>query len=57
MMSAADLRIRATDWAARAERAIDGKFKLRLERIARNWASLAATADVDEAYERRRRGR
>lgn len=53
MMNAADYRAKAHEWAARAENAPEGESKLRFERIARNWASLAASAEAEEAQKRR----
>jgi hypothetical protein len=53
MISAANYRAKADEWAARAEGAPVGECKLRLERIARNWASLAASAEAEEALKRR----
>ena len=52
MMSAADYRARAEEWAARAENAPEGESKPRLERIARNWALLAASAEAEDALKR-----
>jgi hypothetical protein len=57
MISAVKSQARAIEWTVRAERAPVGPFKLRFERIARNWAALAAMARADEALEwRPRRG-
>jgi hypothetical protein len=53
MLRAADYRARADEWAARAESAPEGETKLRFERITRNWASLAASAEAEEALKRR----
>ena len=49
MMTAADYRAKADEWAARAESAPEGEPKLRFEPIARSWASLAASAEAEEA--------
>jgi hypothetical protein len=59
MMNGAGLRAHSAAWQDRAERESDGEAKLRFERIARNWASLAAIAEAEEAREvhRRRGGR
>jgi hypothetical protein len=53
MLSAAQCREKAAAWSLRAEKAPEGKFRARLERIARNWAELAKTAEAAEALERR----
>jgi hypothetical protein len=45
MITAATSLARARDWSARAERAPQGEFRERLERIARSWAALAAMTD------------
>jgi hypothetical protein len=55
MINAARCRAKAEEWADRAERASDGAFKRRHERIARNWTALARVAEADEASEARRR--
>ena len=57
MLSAAYCRERAAEWSARAEKVPEGKFRTRLERIARNWAELARTADAEEALERKQTAR
>jgi hypothetical protein len=57
MISSARSQAKAVEWTVRADGAPAGPFKLRFERIARNWAALAAMARTDEALEwRRRRG-
>jgi len=57
MISSVKSQAKAVEWTARADRAPAGPFKLRFERIARNWMALAAMARADEALEwRRRRG-
>ena len=53
MMTAADYRAKADEWAVRAKGAPEGESKLRFERIARNWASLATSAEAEEALKRR----
>jgi len=57
MMSAAFCREKATEWAARATRVPEGKFKTRKLRITRNWEALAVTADAEESLNRRGLGR
>jgi hypothetical protein len=59
MISSARARAKAAEWAARADSALEGIFKRRLERIARNWAALAVITEADGALEahRRRGGR
>jgi hypothetical protein len=54
MISSMRSQAKADEWTARADQAPVGPFKLRLERIARNWTALAATALADENRERRR---
>jgi hypothetical protein len=53
MTSSVKSLARAQEWMARAERAAPGRFKDRLERIARAWAELAEMAKADEAPSRR----
>jgi len=59
MIDSAKCRARANEWAAKAEKAMEGPFKSRLERIARNWTALGAALATEEAREahRRRGGR
>jgi hypothetical protein len=52
MITAMKSQARAAEWAARAERAAGGRFKTRLERIARSWAKLAEMAEAEEAEAR-----
>jgi len=54
MITAAKSFARAREWMARADRAPLGRFKQRLERIARSWAKLAVMAEDAEAAGRRR---
>jgi hypothetical protein len=56
MINAAKCTAKAREWAAKAERALDGPFKARLERIARYWAMLAVSVATDEGLEAQRRG-
>lgn len=51
MLNAAYCRAKADEWSERAEAMPEGKYKLRTERIARNWAALAAKAEAEEASE------
>jgi hypothetical protein len=53
MLSAANYRAKADECTARAGSAPEGESKLRFERIARNWASLAASAEAEEALKHR----
>ncbi len=53
MITAMKSHAKAAEWAARAERAPGGRFKTRLERIARSWAKIAEMAESEEAEARR----